>query len=348
MIENKYDNLLDSQAEALVNTVNCVGVMGKGIALQFKKAWPDNFKAYEKACKNGKIIVGKMFVFPSEKKIIINFPTKNHWKEKSDLTIIKEGLKDLIQVIEKYNIKSIAIPPLGCGNGGLNWEDVQPTIVETFQPFPEIQVFLYPPSDKKHESRIPENQGKLKMTSSRAALLSLMNHYRGGLYALTKVEIQKLAYFLQCAGEPLRLKYEKLHFGPYAENLNHALQNMEGYFISGFGDRQQQSEIRPLTHALENAHTFLQDYPETRNRIHAVEKLIDGFEDSFGLEILATVHWILQHEDISPLNSEETTKHVHRWNERKKKLIKESQVSSALDRLKEQGWVEREIEAKKS
>lgn len=339
MIENKYDDLLDSQTEALVNTVNCVGVMGKGIALQFKKAWPDNFKAYANACKKGEIRPGKMFVFLSKEKIIINFPTKEHWKERSKIDFIKEGLQDLIKIIAKYKIKSIAIPPLGCGNGGLNWKDVQPIIAEAFKSFPDVQIFLYPPAGKPTIKHISHNIEKLKMTPSRAALLSLMHLYRGGSYPLTKIEIQKLAYFLQCAGEPLRLKYEKLHFGPYAENLNHALQNMEGHFILGFGDRQQRSEIRPLVQALEKAHAFLRDYPETRGRIQIVSKLIDGFEDSFGLELLATVHWVLQNEQISPQTVQETTKHIHRWNERKKLIIKESQVAAALERLKEQGWI---------
>lgn len=339
MIENKYEDLLDSQAEALVNTVNCVGVMGKGIALQFKKAWPDNFKAYENACKKGEIHPGKMFIFSSKDKIIINFPTKVHWKEKSKINYITEGLQDLIKNIELYKIKSIAIPPLGCGNGGLNWKDVQPIIADAFKSLPDVQIFLYPPADNRVVKQISPNLEKLKMTSSRAALLSLMHFYRGGAYPLTKIEIQKLAYFLQCAGEPLRLEYEKLHFGPYAENLNHALQNMEGHFILGFGDRQQRSEIRPVAQALEKAHEFLREYPETRERIQIVSKLIDGFEDSFGLELLATVHWILQNEQISLKTIEETTKHIHRWNERKKLIIKESQVAVAMKRLKEHGWI---------
>lgn len=339
MIENKYDDLLDSQTEALVNTVNCVGVMGKGIALQFKKTWPDNFKAYANACKKGEIRPGKMFVFSTKEKIIINFPTKEHWKERSKIDFIKEGLQDLIKIIAKYKIKSIAIPPLGCGNGGLNWKDVQPLIAEAFKTLPDVQIFLYPPAGNPAIKHIFHNIEKLKMTPSRAALLTLMHLYRGGSYTLTKIEIQKLAYFLQCAGEPLRLKYEKLHFGPYAENLNHALQNMEGHFILGFGDRQQRSEIRPLVQALEKAHAFLRDYPETRQRIQIVSKLIDGFEDSFGLELLATVHWVLQNEHISPQTVQETTKHIHRWNERKKLIIKESQVAAALKRLKEQEWI---------
>nr|BFD33538.1 macro domain-containing protein [Pigmentibacter ruber] len=339
MIENKYEDLLDSQTEALVNTVNCVGVMGKGIALQFKKAWPDNFKAYASACKKGEIRPGKMFVFETKNKLIINFPTKVHWKEKSKIDFIIEGLEDLVKVIEKYKIKSIALPPLGCGNGGLNWKDVQPLITKAFKSFPDVQVFLYPPAENRVVKKVSLQKENLKMTPGRAALLSLMHFYRGGAYPLTKIEIQKLAYFLQNAGEPLRLKYEKLHFGPYAENLNHALQNMEGHFILGFGDRQQRSEIRPVAHALEKAHEFLSEYPETRERIQIVSKLIEGFEDSFGLELLATVHWVLQNEQISPQTIEETTKHIHRWNERKKLIIKESQVAVAMKRLSEHNWI---------
>lgn len=343
MIENKYDDLLDSKADALINTVNCVGVMGKGIALQFKKAWPENFKAYELACKIGEVQTGKMFIFKSSNqnnpKFIINFPTKNHWKEDSKLSYIELGLQDLINEIKKLGISSIAIPPLGCGNGGLHWKDVRSLIVRSFEEVPNVQVFLYPPSEKSLiKQKIPFIK-ELKMTASRAVLLALMHRYSRGGYGLGKIEIQKLAYFLQCAGEPLNLRYEKLHFGPYADNLNHALSNMEGSFIQGFGDRKQQSEIQPLPQALEAAHNFLRSHHESHERLNRVSNLIDGFEDSFGLELLATVHWVLKQEPSLSHSVEKTTEAVHNWNERKKRLIKPWQVETAMKRLKDQGWI---------
>ena len=125
MIEYKTGNLLHEDAEALVNSVNCVGVMGRGIALQFKRAWPDNFRAYAAACRRGEVRPGRMFVFPTNQldnpKYIINFPTKRHWRSKSRLEDIRAGLEALAQEIRQRKIRSVAVPPLGSGLGGLPW-----------------------------------------------------------------------------------------------------------------------------------------------------------------------------------------------------------------------------------
>ncbi len=149
MIEYKSGDLLQEDAEALVNAVNCVGVMGRGIALQFKKTFPDNFKAYAPACKNGDVKPGRMFVFtnsePINPKYIINFPTKRHWRGKSRIEDVETGLDDLIKVISEKNIRSIALPPLGCGLGGLPWAEVKSRIETAFKPLPNVQVIIFEP-----------------------------------------------------------------------------------------------------------------------------------------------------------------------------------------------------------
>src|SRR5712692_2790483 len=145
MIYKAEGDLLGTDAEALVNTVNTVGVMGKGIALQFKQAFPDNYSAYEAACKREEVQLGKMFVFrrgTTNPRIIINFPTKKHWKGKSKIEDIQSGLKALIEVVKKERIQSIAVPPLGCGNGGLDWTDVKPIIEQAFSKMPDVKVQL--------------------------------------------------------------------------------------------------------------------------------------------------------------------------------------------------------------
>ena len=130
MIKYVTGDILESKAQALVNTVNTVGVMGKGIALQFKKIFPHNFKAYAEACKKGELQIGKSLIFKdinlnTGEKIIINFPTKRDWRKPSEYSFISEGLDDLIHVLEENEIRSVAIPPLGAGNGGLEWERVK-------------------------------------------------------------------------------------------------------------------------------------------------------------------------------------------------------------------------------
>ncbi|MGA9407007.1 MAG: macro domain-containing protein [Bacteroidota bacterium] len=150
MLVLKQGNLLDADVEALVNTVNTVGVMGKGIALQFRGTFPKNYKAYSKAAKEGKLSLGKMFVFESKElngpKFIINFPTKSHWKYKSRLEDIKTGLFDLIGVIRQHHIRSVAVPALGCGNGGLRWDDVRPLIEQVSLSLPDVEFLVYPPA----------------------------------------------------------------------------------------------------------------------------------------------------------------------------------------------------------
>lgn len=146
MIELTHGNLLDAEADALVNTVNCVGVMGKGLALQFKQAFPENFRAYERACRAGEVKPGHMLTRPTGKltgpKYIVNFPTKRHWKGNSRIEDIDAGLEALVEEIQRLEIKSIAVPPLGCGNGGLRWEDVRPRIEAALGQLPGVRVLL--------------------------------------------------------------------------------------------------------------------------------------------------------------------------------------------------------------
>ena len=146
MIEYKQGNLLEEETEALVNTVNCVGVMGKGLALQFKGAFPENFQNYKQACEAQKVQPGKMFITSTDKtfpRYIINFPTKRHWRGKSRIEDIEAGLKALVVEVERLNIKSIAIPPLGCGHGGLSWTVVKPLIIAAFAELPDVKVVIF-------------------------------------------------------------------------------------------------------------------------------------------------------------------------------------------------------------
>ena len=219
MLTLRRGNIMEAEAEALVNTVNTVGVMGKGIALQFKKAYPENYAAYTKACKKGEVEVGKMFVLDrgelNKPKFIINFPTKRHWREKSKLEYIERGLEDLVRVMENLRITSIAIPPLGCGNGGLNWEDVRPLIIDALNAAPKVSTTIFEPAPFDPD-QIKVTGPKPRLTANRASLLKLIDEYVSlGNLTLGKLEIQKLLYFLQACGQPLTLRFVKHQFGPY-------------------------------------------------------------------------------------------------------------------------------------
>lgn len=324
MIQSMTGNLLEDTAEAYVNTVNTVGVMGKGIALQFKQAFPDVFKQYAKDCKSGVVQVGKMHVVEvhglANPKYIINFPTKQHWRNPSKLEYIETGLNDLVRIMKELNIQSIALPPLGCGNGGLDWMVVRPMIIEAFNNV-DVNIHLYEPAGAPPLDQMIIRTKRPKMTEGRALLLAAMARYAGPGYRMTSLEVQKIAYFLNVVGALPKLHFEKNQFGPYAENLHHVLQVMEGHYIRGYGDRTTGSEIYLLDGAAIEAEKFLADSEEAMQHLEQVANLIYGFETPYGLELLSTVGWILQEEPKKANDKSFVVQSVQDWNERKKRIF---------------------------
>lgn len=348
MIEIGSGNLLEVSADALVNTVNCDGFMGKGIALQFKQAFPRNFKVYEQACQAGEVVPGKMLVFDNggllRPRFIINFPTKRHWRNKSRIDDIASGLKALVHEVRRLQIRSIAVPPLGCGLGGLNWREVRPMIEAAFAELPEVRVIMFEPKGTPDAKTMPVGTDRPKMTPARALFVKLMEAYSALDYSRTLLEVQKLAYFLQAAGESLRLKYEPGHYGPYAPNLNKVLEVMEGHFIRGYGDSQKPgAEIELLPGATEEAGEFLLGKDESKKRLAAVGQLIEGFETPYGMELLATVHWVAHHggpgHQRSATVPTEAVVQVHEWNPRKKQIFKPEHIHIAWKQLSDLGWI---------
>ena len=212
MIEYKTGDILAEDVEALVNSVNCVGVMGRGIALQFKKAFPDNFKAYASACTREKVQPGRMFVFETGHltgpRYIINFPTKRHWRGKSRMEDIEAGLAALEHEIKERNIRSIAIPPLGSGLGGLQWHDVRQRIEARLQELTDVKVIVFEPGGGPEDEKVNRSTRVPQMTPGRAVLVGLMDRYLRGLLdtSVTLLEVHKLMYFMQEAEEKTRLE----------------------------------------------------------------------------------------------------------------------------------------------
>ena len=344
MIEYKTGDLLAEDSEALVNSVNCVGIMGRGVALQFKLAFPENFKAYAAACKRKEVNPGKMFVYETGQlgnpRLIINFPTKRHWRSKSRLEDIEDGLVALQQEIENRNISSISIPPLGSGLGGLDWDCVRPRIEEALTGISQVRVVVFEPGGGPADYSLREQSEAPKMTAGRAVLVGLIDRYLGGLLDpfVSLLEVHKLMYFMQTAGEPLSLRFKAHVYGPYAENLRHVLRAIDGHFIAGYGDEgdtpDRQLDLVPG--AVEDARTVLDDNPSTEARFERVGKLVEGFESSFGLELLATVHWVAA--DHPAASNGEIIQRTYAWSERKRQFS-ERQIRLALDVLTEQGWL---------
>ncbi len=344
MIEYKTGDILGEDVEALVNSVNCVGVMGRGIALQFKNAFPENFEAYAAACKRDEVKPGRMFVFETRQLspplYIINFPTKRHWRGKSRVEDIDAGLRALVREVEVRNIRSIAIPPLGSGLGGLKWAEIRPRIEAALSEVDNVKVVVFEPGDVPVDGRPNRSTAVPKMTAGRAALVGLMHRYVGGLLDpfVTLLEVHKLMYFMQESGEPLRLKFEKGPYGPYAENLRHVLLAVEGHLLSGYDDGNDEpgKELELVPGAFEDSRTFLEDHVDTLSRFDRVAELIEGFESSFGLELLSTVHWVASEHPSA--TEREIIGYTYAWGPRKKQFS-ERQIRLAVSILLEKGWL---------
>lgn len=355
MIEPGTGNLLASDAEALVNTVNTVGVMGKGIALQFKQAFPANYRAYRAACDRGDVVLGRVFVWdsklPGPRRYIVNFPTKGHWRSRSRIEDVRAGLADLARVVDELGIRSVAVPALGCGNGGLDWADVEPLIRRAFASS-TARVVVFAPAGAPPAHEMPVGTDKPSMTPGRAALLAVVARYaRAAMrerFDLTRpgaslLEIQKLLYLLQEAGRPLRLRYAKGRYGPYAENLNPALQAMEGHYLRGYGDRSQAvldlAPIEMAPGAEAEAEAWLDADPGLRADVDRVMALIRGWESAYGLELLATVLFAARQDDAVTTDPARAIGYVHSWNKRKQTVFPEDHVTRAWEQLVAARWL---------
>ena len=347
MIQTSSGNLLTAPAQALVNTVNTEGVMGKGIALQFKNAYPAMYKAYVEACNSDRVHLGTMDVHDlgsigDGPRWIINFPTKGHWKARSKIDSIKTGLDDLVHTVQRLGITSIAVPPLGCGNGGLDWDDVRPLIMRAFESLPEVRVLLFAPGATPAPAEMINRTAKPALTKSTATLILLMHRYLGGLLDpfVTLLEVHKLMYFMQEAGQDLRLNYQAEKYGPYAVNLSHVLKRLEGHYIAGSGDGTNNPEkpLELMPNAIDEAYAVLARDDDTMKRVDRVAALLEGYEDPYGLELLSTLHWVMVKNEKARKSPADAIREVHGWSARKQRLMKSAHLEKAWERLAVQEW----------
>jgi len=327
MIHYQKGNLLESEAEALVNTINTVGVMGKGIALQFKNMFPNNFKIYAQACKNKEVKVGQLFVTEEDallsgKKIIINFPTKTNWRLPSEYKYIESGLTELVKVIMEKNINSIAIPPLGSGNGGLDWNKVK-QILEKYLSEVDCDIHIYEPSVAIQEALKKE---RVKLTPARAMLLCVLYELvRNGEF-VSEFSSEKIAYFLQRFGakESFKLEFQPNFYGPYSGKVKHVLYYLNGSYIKGYSakDKKPFEELGLIPDAELQVNEFL-DKSENAFFKSIVEKtklFLTGFYSPFGLELLSTIDFIISEKNAK--TTEAIKKELENWSDRKKTLFR--------------------------
>ena len=348
MITFTQGNLLEARAEALVNTVNTVGVMGKGIALMFKERFADNFRRYAAACKAKEVCTGKMFVTEVREldgpRWIVNFPTKQHWRGDSKMEWITEGLQDLRRFLIDNKVKSIAIPPLGAGNGGLDWAEVRPHIEEALAGL-DTDIIVFEPTQKYQN--VAKRTGVEKLTPTRALIAELVRRYWVLGMECSLLEIQKLAWFLERSIErasltPLDLRFVPHKYGPYADRLRHLLEGLDGSYLH-CDKRIGDADPLDVIWFDDGRKTFVQTYlkSEAKDYVPALEAtaaLIDGFEAPYGMELLATVDWLLSQEGIAP-TVPAVREGLHHWGggpgaaARKERLFDDRALSIALERL---------------
>lgn len=325
MIQFIEGNLFESKAEALVNTVNTVGVMGKGIALQFKNEYPGNYKLYVKACKAKEIQIGKMFVTEDSsllggRKIIINFPTKTDWRKPSEYSYIESGLKDLARIVLEKNIKSLAVPPLGAGHGGLNWNVVKSMIQEHLSGL-DCDIQIYEPNAFIREAMKKE---RVKLTPARAMLLSVLYDLVKNGEFVTEFSAEKSAYFLQRLGakEQFKLDFQPNFYGPYSGKVKHVLYYLNGSYITGYSskDKKPFEELGIVYDGEDDVYKYL-NQPENISFKQIADKtkeFLSGFYSAFALELLSTVDYIMSEKKLKTVD--EITRNIESWSNRKKSL----------------------------
>ncbi len=355
VIEYGTGNLLEAGAEALVNTVNCVGVMGKGVALMFREAFPANYRAYRAACKAGEIRPGGLFVHRMNDlvgpRLIVNFATKDHWRGKSRMEWIESGLAELAALVRKEGIRSIALPPLGAGNGGLDWGEVRPRIVEYLGRLDGVQVIIFEPTDEYRN--VSKRAGVEVLTPARAAMAALLRRYEVLGFECTLLEMHKLAWFAErvaaVLGLPnrLELQFEAGPYGPFSRRLTHLLNSLDGSYLRSdirLPDAKPFDAVHFRYDRAEQLDAFLktsaaQGYGAV---VEKTDQVIDGFQSPFGMELLATVDWLLHREGCAAKvpalrRAVQDWPAGPEWGQRKNRIFDDRVLGIALKQLQSAG-----------
>jgi O-acetyl-ADP-ribose deacetylase (regulator of RNase III) len=316
MIEYRRGNLFESGAAALVNTVNEVGAMRKGFALMFRDTFPANTAAYLEAVRTGEVRVGRMFVTenrtPGGPAWIVNFPTKKHWRNPSKLEWIREGLRDLVRVVTERNIPSVALPPCGCGSGGLDWAVVRREIEGELSGLKDVHVMVFEPAEVEGEA--PDPARRMALTPAQALVLEMVRRYAVLGLDCTSFEVQRLAWFLDRSiralglPDPLGLQFAARKYGPYAGRLTEVIDGLAGSYLRCEKRRGQAGPLDRIWFEDDCRDAVMAALERDEARpyqpaLTRAARVIDGFESPLGLELLATVDWLLAQDRVTPTRS---------------------------------------------
>lgn len=325
-------DLLKSDAQALVNTVNCEGYMGKGIAYQFKLQYPENNKSYVKACKSGELVVGKMHYFYEREKMIINFPTKNKWRAKSKLEYITTGLEALKEVIIENNIKSIAIPPLGSGNGGLIWSDVKKEIIDKLSDLSEnIEIIIYEPSMNYKSQPVKEPQ----LSTSALVLMELKRN----LNKFDTLRLQKSAYIMNVLSGNSYFKFKRYKYGPYDNYIAIISRNIKEY--QKFHNVKDTEEAYRILYNKIISNKVETNMEDLRPFIIKSTQIVNAISSNKELECIVTILYLVEEQKI--LNKDEIIKFFKEWSQDKSDSFSIDDIENGINKLSCLGLIQDNI-----
>lgn len=327
--------MFDAQVDAIVNTVNLVGVMGKGVAFQFKERFPENFRVYSEACKNHTIGIGHSLVVPAvwrgRRIWIVNFPTKVHWRNPSEYQYVEKGLDNLVEILNQYNIKSIAIPPLGAGNGGLEWERVR-IMIENKLRSVNCDIYLYEPG---HDSVL--RYRSVKLTTAKALLVYMLDRLRQKGENLSTFSAVKLVYFMQKSGAEslFKMQFVPYTFGPYCDQVKKMLHSLDGAYITGYEDIQKKpfEPFGLIDESFSTVKNMVESDILLMDVICRTERYLDGYWDEYGLELLSTVDYIISSSDLGMMPIDVIHQKIVTWNKRKEEMFGGVDLNPVIEHL---------------
>lgn len=332
MIEYVKGNMFECNADCLVNTVNCEGFMGKGVAYQFKMRYPENNKSYIRACKSGELTVGKIHYFIEDGITIINFPTKNKWRENSRIEYIEGGLDSFVKLLPQIKVKKIAIPPLGCGNGGLLWADVKAVIENKIAGLADKYDFIIfePSSAYKAISKKPP-----QISLSGLVLLDMRLH----LKRFNKIRLQKTGYFMNLFLETDYFKFDKWKYGPYSRGIDivakHIKEYQEYYGIDSSKKTFEQVYQMICSEKVDN------EFAKLHIAVLKSTEYVNTIQTDKKLEGVATVLYLVQ--SGLPKNKDQLMNGFKCWSEDKAARFSDKYISECIDYLEKTSIISLDI-----
>lgn len=332
MITFTTGNIFESEANCLVNTVNCEGYMGKGIAYQFKLRYPENNKDYIRACKSGELHIGSLHSYSEDGKLIVNFPTKDKWREKSKMSFVQIGLDLLLLLIKEKEIKSIALPPLGCGNGGLIWDEVKQLIEEKMSAVAdECDVIVFAPSTS-YKAVVKEAP---KLSVSSLALLQIKMHLDDWGF----LRMQKTGFFVNYYLREDYFKFDKGKYGPYSHSIDVVAKGIKEY--QDYYNLNNSAETYKLAYQVVVSKKTEEKLQKLLPAIEKATKYVNSIEDNHDLEGVATVLYLIQKN--SEMDEEKVLEFFKGWSEDKAVRFTKQQILDCLNYLVETRILEKNI-----